>query len=128
MYDNEKLNLELEKNKTSSNLPRCVLSVLSDYYQQRTGISVNPFNILVLKEMWLKSQEDADILLNFLYENNVRSLILNDSSTSLLSSLAYLLSSNSYSVSITQGYKWKGSYAYEFGIVIEIKRKRVKRC
>lgn len=128
MYNNEKLNLEVEKNKTSSNLPRCILSVLSDYYQQRAGKSINPFNILVLKEMWLKSQEDANTFLNFLYENNVRSFIINDSSTSLLSSLAYLLSSNSYSISLTQGYNWKGSYEYEFGIVVEIKRKRVKNC
>lgn len=128
MYNNEKLNLEIEKNKTSSNLPRCILSVLGDYYQQRAGKSINPFNILVLKEMWLKSQEDVDTFLNFLYENNVRSFIINDSSTSLLSSLAYLLSSNSYSISLTRGYNWKGSYEYEFGIVVEIKRKRVKHC
>lgn len=121
MYINSKLDELLTKGY--DNLTLSEITVLRCYAFQKEQ-DCNPFNVLLLNEFHVRSLQESNLMLDFMYKNGVKSFVISDKSTGLLAGLTYLLNSGTYTCSIEQGYAWNGRYDAEFGLLINIKRKR----
>lgn len=125
MYINKKLDNLMVKWRDGSYNPLDVTSyVLRSYMDGVRESDGNPFNILLIRDFLVRTQIEAEQLLDFLYVNDVKSFVLADASTALMAGLVYLLNSSSYSININQGVTWKGRYNVMYGLVIEISKKR----